>query len=54
MPCLVEDLGRREIRTFFERFVARIGRFEITQPLKLAYSPRFNMVEAQRGTFHAA
>ncbi len=52
--CLGEHLGKREIRVFFDRFIARVREFTITQPLKLAHSPRFNMVHALRGTFTAS
>lgn len=52
--CLGEHLGKREIRTFFERFIARVERFEITTPLRRAHNLRFNMVEELRGTFRGA
>jgi cytochrome P450 len=52
--CLGEQLGKREIRTFFDRFNARVGSFAITKALRLAHSPRFNMVAELRGRFQAS
>lgn len=49
--CLGEQLGKREIATFLDRFLDRCASFEITQRAQTAPSPRFNMVKVMKGRF---
>jgi hypothetical protein len=42
--CLGEQLGMRELRTFFRRFLERVEDFEVHREIGIIPNPRFNMV----------
>jgi cholest-4-en-3-one 26-monooxygenase len=49
--CLGEQLAKLEIATFIEVLLARIARFRVTSRVRLAPSPRFNMVKQMKAIF---
>ena len=51
--CLGEQLGKVEIATFLDRMLDRIKDFQVTERIRLASSPRFNMVKVMRARFES-